>query len=203
MYHLSLQVTVGAWQLFSTRKADSAFREFMLKVFKRDNYTCQFCDFYSQTGQDIINIDNNYYNNKLSNLVTSCYFCTQCFFMESIGLDDYGGGTLIYLPEFSQAELNSLCHILFMAIDNDGDYKSSAQSMYRSLKLRSQPIDKKFGTGMSNPSILGKLLIDLSIEQCTKKSILSHIRLLPAHGKFRKQIKEWMRENSNLGELFG
>lgn len=66
-------------------------------------------------------------------------------FIESVGVGGYGGGTLVYLPELSQAELNSLCHVLFCAITNDTGYKSSAQNIYRGFKFRSQMVEEKFG----------------------------------------------------------
>src|ERR1700730_2887415 len=114
MYPVELKVQPGAWRLFVTRKEDPAFRKFSEKVFKRDNYTCQYCGFQAKEFQEVVNIDQNYRNNKLTNLVTACCFCAQCFFLDAVGVS-YGGGTLIYMPEISQTELNSFCHILFCA----------------------------------------------------------------------------------------
>lgn len=189
---LKLMATPGAWRLYSARKADPNFNVFEKKIFQRDLYTCQFCGFQAKQYQDIVNIDGNFYNNKLPNLVTACCFCSQCYFLESVGVGGYGGGTLIYLPEFTQAELNSLCHVLFCAITNDTGYKSAAQSIYRSFKFRSQAVEDKFGEGASDPAIFGHLLIDsgLMAENSTEK-ILNNIRLLPSRAKFRKQIECW------------
>ena len=71
-------------------------------------------------------------------MITACCFCTQCLFLQAVGLDEMGGGQLIYLPEISQADLNSFCHVLFCAMENNTGYQDSAQSIYRSLKFRSQ-----------------------------------------------------------------
>ena len=128
----------------------------------------------------------------MSNLVTSCCYCTQCFFLESVGVGGYGGGTLIYLPELSQSELNSLCHVLFCAITNDTGYKESAQIIYRSFKMRSQLVEDKFGEGTSDPSILGHLIIDsCDLTEEKKSQLFKNIRLLPSRAKFRKQIELW------------
>ncbi len=192
MYPLSLHASPGTWRLYAARKADTAFRAFREKVLHRDNYTCQFCGFQAKEYQDIVNLDNNYRNNKLSNLASACCFCTQCLFLESVGIGDYGGGTLIYLPEINQAELNSFCHVLFCAITNDTGYKASAQSIYRSLKFRSQAVEEKFGDGTSNPAVLGQLLIDSELDnKGLSETMLSDIRLLPSRAKFRKQIERW------------
>lgn len=189
---IHLKASAGAWRLYSARQADPRFKVFEEKVFQRDHYTCQFCGFQARMLQEVINLDGNYTHNKLVNLVTSCCFCAQCFFIESVGVGGYGGGTLIYLPELSQAELNSLCHVLFCAITNDTGYKSTAQSIYRSLKFRSQPVEEKFGEGTSDPSIFGRLLIDSgNTDSEISHQVFQDIRLLPSRAKFRKQIERW------------
>lgn len=192
MNPLQLVAKPGNWRLFIARKADPAFRPFQEKVLERDKYTCQYCGFQAKDYQEIINIDQNYQNNKISNLCTACCFCAQCFFLESVGVGDYGGGTLIYLPEISQAQLNSFCHVIFCAITNDTGYKSTSQSIYRTLKFRAQPIEDKFGEGTSNPAVFGQLIIEAAANGSKVEStLLTDVRLLPSRAKFNKQIERW------------
>lgn len=189
---LQLKTSPGAWRSYSARKVDPRFKDMQQKILQRDRYTCKFCGFQARKYQEVINLDGNYANNKESNLVTTCCFCAQCFFVESVGLGGYGGGTLIYLPELSQEQLNSLCHVLFCAITNDTGYKLSAQDIYRSMKARSKFVEEKFGEGTSNPSILGQLIIDSGAAHPeTLHKIFHNIRLLPSRAKFRKQIEHW------------
>ena len=189
---IRLKASAGAWRLYSARQADPRFRAFEKKVFKRDHFTCRFCGFQAQSLQEVVNLDGDYTHNKLTNLVTACCFCSQCFFIESVGVGGYGGGSLIYLPEMSQVALNSLCHVLFCAITNDTGYKSTAQSIYRGLKFRSQPVEEKFGEGTSDPAIFGRLLIDSGHAEPEKsEEIFRDIRLLPSRAKFRRQIERW------------
>ena len=189
---LKLMATPGSWRLYSARKVDERFRAFEQKVFQRDRYTCQFCGFQARLFQEVVNLDNNYANNKMPNLVSSCCFCAQCFFVESVGVGGYGGGTLVYLPEMTQTELNSMCHVLFCAITNDTGYKSSAQNIYRSFKFRSQLVEDKFGEGTSDPSIFGQLMIDAGVNDEERRSqLFKNILLLPSRAKFRKQIEKW------------
>nr|5X42_A Chain A, DotN [Legionella pneumophila] len=189
---LKLIASPGSWRLYSARKIDARFKSYEQKIFQRDRYTCQFCGFQAALYQDIVNLDGDYTNNRLSNLVTACCFCAQCFFVESVGVGGYGGGTLIYLPELTQAELNSLCHVLFCAITNDTGYKSSAQNIYRSFKFRSQIVEEKFGEGTSDPAIFGQLMIDSGVNsEEIREKLFKNIRLLPSRAKFRKQIEKW------------
>lgn len=103
-----------------------------------------------------------------------------------------GGGQLIFLPEMSQADLNSFCHVLFCAMGNNTGYQDSAQSIYRSLKFRSQIIENKFGAGTSNPSNMGQLIIEYQERFPDKEvNILKDMRLLPSHAKFRVQLDAW------------
>jgi intracellular multiplication protein IcmJ len=191
-YDLNLNATSGAWRIYSARKVDERFKSYEKKVFQRDRHACQFCGFQAHLFQEVVNLDNNYANNKLPNLVTACCFCAQCLFIESVGVGGYGGGTLIYLPELTQTELNSLCHVLFCAITNDTGYKVSAQNIYRNFKFRSTLVEEKFGEGTSDPAIFGQLMIDAGVTQeDIKKQLFQNIRLLPSRAKFRKQIEKW------------
>ena len=189
---LKLVASPGAWRLYSARKSDPRFQLYEKKVLQRDQYTCQFCGFQAQIHQDVVNLDGDYYNNKMENLITACCFCAQCFFLESVGVGGYGGGTLVYVPELSQAELNVLCHVLFCAITNDTGYKASAQTIYLGFKVRSQQIEDKFGEGTSDPAIFGHLLIDSgTIEPEKLTQMLDGVRLLPSRARFRVQIESW------------
>lgn len=193
-YHnLTLAARPGNWRLFAARKADPAFLRFSERVFLRDNYTCQFCGFQARQFQEVVNLDKNFHNTKFSNMVTACCFCTQCFFLEAVGRSDYGGGRLIYLPEISQADLNGLCHVLFCAIANASNYRADSQNIYRNLKFRSQVVEQELGEGMSNPRMLGQILIETETKSLERVNteVFTKLRLLPSRTKFSVQIETW------------
>lgn len=180
--------------MFTARKASTAFPAVREKVLMRDNHSCQFCGFQAQDYQEVINLDQDYNNNKLSNMVTACCFCAQCLFIESVGNDTYGGGSLIYCPELSQVDVNSLCHVLFCAITNNAGYRELGQSVYRSLKLRSQPVENKFGEGMSDPVAFGQALFETDVTSTEKvTTIFKDLRLLPSRARFKTQIDRWAK----------
>lgn len=193
MQPLRLRATESNWRLFMIRKADPAFRAFETKIFERDQHTCQFCGFCAPVFQEIINIDGNYTNNKLSNLATACMFCAQTGFLESLGKSDFGGGTLICLPEISQHQLNALCHALFASMLGVGSSMSQAKNFYRSLRIRAQMVEEQLGEGMSNPGLVGQLIID--VDAAGRKKILRElddkIRLLPNVSRYAKFLTAW------------
>ena len=176
-----------------TRKADPAFLAFQNKVFARDHFTCQFCAFEANQHMETINVDGNYLNNRLSNLLTACPFCTQCFFLQAIGQSDHTGGTLIYLPEMSQIELNALCHALFSALVMGSSFATDAKNIYRSLRLRSQVIEKELGNGLSNPALYGQLLIDVDsdVAESLHAELKKTIRVLPSLKVFADTLLSW------------
>lgn len=192
MHDLQLAVNLTGWRIFVRRKQDKAFLPLQKRIFERDIYTCQYCGFQAKEYQEVINLDGNYANNKLSNMVTACCFCSQCLFLQSVGVDEMGGGQLIYLPEMTQGDLNSFCHVLFCAMENNTGYQDSAQSIYRSFKFRSQLIENKFGSGTSNPNTMGQMIIEYQDQAKNKKiDILKDIRLLPSQIKFKIQLEAW------------
>lgn len=192
MHELRLAVNLTGWRIFVRRKEDKAFLPVAKRVLERDSYVCQYCSFQAKEYQEVVNLDGNYTNNKLSNMVTACCFCTQCLFLQAVGLDEMGGGQLIFLPEMSQADLNSFCHVLFCAMGNNTGYQESVQAIYRSLKFRSQLIENKFGSGTSNPSVIGQIIVEYQEREPAKKiNILQHMRLLPSHAKFKVQLEAW------------
>lgn len=195
MHDLQLAVNFNGWRLFVRRREDKAFLPVAEKVYQRDSYTCQYCGFQAREFQEIVNLDGNYNNNKLSNMITACCFCSQCLFIESTGLDEMGGGQLVYMPEMSQADLNSFCHVLFCAMGNGTGYQESAQAIYRSFKFRSQPIETKFGQGTSNPATLGQLMLEYRQYHPEQNinAILKDLRLLPAYTKFKVQLEAWAK----------
>ena len=192
MHELKLAVNLIGWRHFARRKEDKSFLPVAKKIYDRDQYICQYCGFQAKEYQDIVNLDGNYSNNKPENLITACCFCSQCLFLQAVGFDEMSGGQIIYMPEMSQADLNSFCHVLFCAMGNSTGYQDSAQNIYRSFKFRSQAVENKFGTGTSNPSVFGQMLVEYQ-DQFAKKSkdILNDLRLLPSNAKFRVQLDAW------------
>src|SRR5687768_11951358 len=142
MHNLQLGTNFENWKIFWIRRHDPRFVAFAQKVFERDHFTCQYCAFKANKHLEVVNVDGDYRNNKSNNVLTACPFCAQCFFLESIGVGAFGGGTLIYLPEFSQAQLNALCHVFFQMIEKGDVLSSDAESILRDLKFRAMLLEK-------------------------------------------------------------
>jgi intracellular multiplication protein IcmJ len=184
----------GSWRKFTARKRSQKFLQIQARVHTRDNHTCQYCGFYAKEFQEIVNADQDYDNNKYENMVTACCFCSQCFFLESLGLDEKSGGMIIHTPEISQSDLNNFCRVLFCSMDKESAYKGKLQAVYLSLKDRGKDVENCFGPNTSDPRIFGQSLIDAQLrEEQLDHEVLQHLRLLPSRKEFREQIDYWKR----------
>lgn len=188
MHTLCLGTNPIGWRAFITRKDEAAFQEIAQAVWKRDQWQCQYCGVVMQSGQEIVNVDGCYTNNQLPNLATACPFCAQCGFLESVGFEKYGGGTLIYLPEISQAYLNGLCYPLFKAIYNKNRFEGLAQRTYHTLSLRSQLVEKHLGSNTSDPAVLGRIITE-SVKTIQSDTFLAQLRLLPMRAAFKERLE--------------
>ncbi len=196
MHELKIAAVSGRWRLFMIRKNDPAFEKYRDAIFERDDYTCQFCGFKNRTAQEVANIDGNYANNKRDNLVTACCFCSQCFFLDAVGIIDNTAGKLVYLPEISQQDLNGLCHILFCAMNERMVNFGEAKDLYLTLQERSNIVTEHLGQGMDDPMSFGKLMINLSDQMTTEmqNKILPALRLLPNYQAFRHLVGVWSND---------
>ncbi len=182
----------GNWQRFTSRKANKAFLDVRDKVFTRDDYTCRYCGFQAKRYQEIVNIDHNYDNTVLANLATACNFCTQCFFIDSVGMDGKSGALLIYLPEISQADLNHFCRTLFCSMLREAPYKGKLQAAYLSLQDRAKSVEEVFGPNTQEPAVFGQTLIDSNLSNVHYKNpIFSDLKLLPIRKYYKAHAEYW------------
>lgn len=182
----------GNWQRFMSRKSNKSFLEVRDKIFARDDYTCRYCGFQSKQYQEVLNIDQNYENNKLDNLATACHFCAQCFFLDSVGLDGKSGGTVIYLPEISQTDLNHFCRALFCSMLREAPYKGKLQAAYLSLQDRAKPVEEVFGPNTQDPTVFGQSLVDSGLTEAQQKHpIFMELKLLPIRKFYKTQAEYW------------
>ena len=119
---------------------------------QRDQDTCKFCGYKGRT-LEVINHDNNYSHNKPGNLLTACVFCARCTLLDSYKLDYAGGDRIIYLPEMSQTNLNTLYKVLFVEaageMNNEGAY--NAKAILAQLLDRATLLDQNTGAQLSHP----------------------------------------------------
>ena len=126
---------VNNWEYFSRRKNSPKYRKIKMMVCDRHNHKCKFCG-YQGEDLDIVNLNHDFKDNSINNLVPSCFFCMKPQLLDYYSIDYEGGDIMIYLPDMTQSELSHLYRVIFYALAK-GEQAYSAQILYSQLKERS------------------------------------------------------------------
>ena len=159
--------------------------ELKKQVLERDGYACQYCGFESKKYQEVQPRNNNPADMTLANLATACIFCHQCFNLDTVGA--MTSGTLIWLPEISQADLHHVARAVYVGRISQGPVADAARKTHEILMARREEASKRIGT--DNPYILSTVLRDYLNDDAyaQREKKLRGVRLLPID---RRLIKE-------------
>jgi intracellular multiplication protein IcmJ len=203
---LILSATRKSWKMSSThgtefdKEYQKKHKTIWDKIWNRDGFKCYYCSFYSKKHQEIHHLNDDHRDNSLDNLVTVCPLCHQSYHLDTAS--NTNGGKIIWLPEFSQQELNYLCRAIFIAIEEAEiaetqnrdvvGFAKIARMLETSLSERSLIVEQHFQNGASDPSVFANALINMSEEQYEKRSqFLSSFKLLHMKTRFPVQTKYW------------
>ncbi len=188
---LHLAGQLNNWEKFKARKRNQAFLTARSKVIHRDHETCKFCGYKGRT-LEVINYDNNYSNNKPGNLLTACVFCARCTLLDYYKLDYTGGDRIVYLPELSQTQLNTLCRVLFVEASGETNSEGAynAKTILAQLLDRATLLNQKAGAELAHP---GLFLFYLNSEKRNPK-LVSKLRWLPDPREYTETIEIWKSE---------
>jgi intracellular multiplication protein IcmJ len=155
------------------------------RTFARDDHTCQYCGFQSEKFQLIHLKDGNLKNKRDDNMVTSCIFCHQCFHMDRVA--DMKSGTLIWMPELSQAQVHHLARSIYVARITQGPMADIARRTLEMVMKRREEAIERIRT--DDPKILSVVLKDYITRKDyeNRKGKLEGVRLFPLD---RRTVKE-------------
>lgn len=202
---LILSASRKSWKMSSTHGTEFD-REYKKnksiwdKVWSRDKYRCYYCNFISKKHQEVHPLNDDHEDNSMDNLVTVCTLCHQSYHLDSASTTN--GGKIIWLPEFSQQELNYLCRAIFIAIEEAEvaeaenrevvGFAKIARMLETSLAERTLIVDQHFQGGASDPAVFANALINMSEEQYEKRhQFLGSFKLLHLRTRFPVQTKYW------------
>lgn len=159
------------------------------KIIERDNHTCQACGWVSRQWQEIHHRNHDHSDHREKNLITLCPLCHQVFHLPQAASTN--GGTIIWLPEVEQRELNLICMALFVALRQaKGKWASSARAIQGIFESRAAVAEDFLGR--SNPGFLAQSLLRLRPEQFENRAHLTRaLRLLPHPSRFQAEIEYW------------
>lgn len=150
---------------------DEAGREELVKrVFVRDNHACRFCGHRSAHWQAVFHLDGDHDNWILENLATACTLCHGAQHLGRPRVSDEM--MLIWLPDVSQAALNSIVRRIQLVLHAHGEAAHLGQTprsqsprvyaalrAYHGLAAEAATVEDRIHT--SNPRDLGAALLTL------------------------------------------
>lgn len=209
---LILSATRKSWKMSSTHGTEfdksykdskgnpGKLKDVWDKVWERDKHKCYYCGFESKRHQEIHHLNDDHSDNSPDNLVTICPLCHQSFHLDTASTTN--GGKIIWLPEFSQQELNYISRAIFIAIEesevrekNDEEeigFIKIARMLENSLAERSLVVEQQIQNGASDPAIFANALINMTEAQYEKRfGFLKPFKLLNLRSRFPIQTKYW------------
>lgn len=192
----------SSWRMLDTHadEHDTRYSAIRPQILERDDNRCRFCNFKAAKYMEVHHIDDDHGNNDPKNLATACGFCHMCFHLGMCGIKD--AGTIIWCPEITQADLNNLCRVLFVSINNAGKYSDISRNIFNNLESRAGVIKDELGDGAVMPGMLGQAFLDMSEEQYESRGKrLPGLRLLPKMPAYIKQVAYWQSDPAIFGKL--
>jgi intracellular multiplication protein IcmJ len=193
----------------------SQLSKIIQETLRKDSFTCRYCGFSSKQFQKAIPKDWAVSDPRDGEMVTACIFCEQCFSLEGVG--PMGSGTLIWLPEISQAHLNHIMRAIYAAraqIDVAPEtIKDCADRAFDVLFNRRGEAKRRIGT--DDPMVLAAALLENAGDKSYKDRAakLEGVRLMPldkrmvpnAQGaetdQFPAIITYWVSPDGPFGKL--
>ncbi len=212
--NLLLSAHRKSWQVSSLhgtqQDPDKKSAKIFERILDRDKNTCYYCGFQAAKWQEVHHLNDDHEDLSLDNLVTICPLCHQSFHLNLVHTTN--GGTIIWLPEFTQQELNYLCRSIFICLDASDEelegvkFQKMAMSIYQALDAREQVVSQHFYSGTAtqtnekNVGAFGQMLLNLNEEEYNnRENIISNFKLLPSPNRFPVQIKYW--KNTTFHDL--
>jgi intracellular multiplication protein IcmJ len=211
---MTISILRGAAYDVAYEFKDVNFLKMAKKVVNRDNNICHLCKFQSfsfvrvlkleSAGQSLENdVDVPPLNPK--HYKTTCAIC-----FESQRLKyavDLNYGRLIYLPEVSQAQLNSIVHFTLSVIEDDVDeaHKSQMQHVKRAMRtdyalLQSREVALKEIFSLDSTIELVDFLLKMPDSAYSQRhKFMDGVRYLPDLNAYQKRAEKWkQREYVNF-----
>ncbi len=191
-----LPLTLGLWR--SGNGAASPLRAPTSKqkahVLARDSSTCRCCGFTSAQFQSVLP-GKGLLSGTEDTFVTLCPFCALCLMLDRVGF--MGAGTLIWLPEMSQADLHHVLRAIYVA-RLPGTPPAVAEAAGRALEaLQARRTEAKKRLGSDDPFVLATVFQEELSEDdyAARGPKIEGIRLL-------LQDKWWVRGPGGVVDQF-
>lgn len=204
-----VKTSVGRYADPHRALADDAFAKVRWTIVKRDQFTCQSCQFVSlpkteahptsllaSGHMEAHHRDDDHHNNDKSNLTTQCPLCHAVFHVGYHG--KRGAVQIIYCPWLTQEDLNLLVHCAAVAIARNGNQLADqAKALLNALRSLNSIAVEILGEAAADPTALGAALSEISRKAPkvyeNRGIALQNFRVLPNPEAFKEAISYWSK----------
>jgi intracellular multiplication protein IcmJ len=114
--------------------------------------------------------------------------------MDGFGQTSSFSGVVVFIPEFSQIQLNHLIRALYASSEKNATYHSRLNEIYLSFEERKEYVEKIFGKKGYEPPYFAQGLLDIFIDsKKLQHPIFKNLRLLPDKAKLKDEIPDFVR----------
>jgi len=194
--------------------------------FARRCYFCNYAFGSSGVNCEVFHLDGNHANDTIDNLVPACTLCHQVAHLDLV-VRVYGGdtpGTMIFLPELSQPQLNCLVAAIAHAsaqqrtISEDGvtpvelgpvgGKPLSPYTVYTRLQARAAQVEGtetgglRVREGLSNPRVMARVLASMKdADYARRAALLAGVRYLPPLEPVIEAAAVWAADGGGFAHL--
>ena len=169
---------------------NDVYRAIAPKALAEHQYTCQFCELQCRGAIEVHHIDGRHENNDRSNLVPACRMCHLAHHIGFVGA--MNAGLLVYLPELSQAALNTVQRTLWVGTQSKiSVIADRCQTKMSHLHYGMIEAKKRLGTG-SLTQLAIKLAALSDADYARREVFLDGIRLIYLPAKMQDDMAKWI-----------
>jgi len=190
---LKMHIKAGNWKRYYQRTQSANYQAVKTIVSKNFANKCAYCG-YASGKNNLVNKNHDYQDNHSKNIVLACSLCTPCVVMDGFGQDPDFGGVIVFIPEFTQIQLNHLVRSVYASIEKNATYHSRLNEIFLSLEERKEYVEAIFGKNSFKIEYFAQGLMDIFIDsKKLQHPIFKNLRFLPEKAKLKNEIPDFVR----------
>lgn len=190
---LSFHVKAGNWKKFQNRRKSLNYQNIRELILNDYSHKCAYCG-YQATNLELVNKNHDYQDRTRQNIVPCCSLCLPVLLVDGYGQDPDFQGTIIYLPELSQIQLNHLLRASVAILHKHNLYQTKLNDVFANLDERKEYMEKILGKNSHKVEFFAQGLLDIFLnEQKMAHLLFKHLRYLPDKNILKKQAEEYSK----------
>ncbi len=193
LLNLTMHIKAGNWARYNQRKQSANYQSVRDIVCRDFQNKCAYCG-YESSNHHLVNKNFDYHDNSKKNIVPACSLCSPCVVMDGFGQDPSIGGLIVFVPEFTQVQLNHLVRALYASSEKNPAYHARLNEIFLSFEERKEYVEKILGKNGYQLEYFAQGLLDIFVDaNKLQHPIFKNLRFLPDKAKLKNEIPDFVR----------